>query len=1143
MALPKTFTFIFSGDTFTDSKPIFSDGSVNNKGLKYSNQHQTIELDSTNYGYIHLEFTFIGSASYAGISFRTPPPIQSTFSVGENGIDGLFLPFIDGNFENFGIDLTPSVTKSLIMIVNTDPNKLTDKIEILGAVGVSNNVNPGNDNIIIVNYECIATPLYSYDTGLHVYSPYDSIYTPKLDTYLYSKTPIASWAIGTRVWADATFAFPAFQYYYGYGNNVYKVGGPLDRSYGTMEIYNVWQTKWRKLWHKQPVVNLVILGPTSFKHPLPDDTIEACINVLYTKAGIITQIIPKASLPQPSKYKYYMGYDASSKQLSNDNFFVTYLFTEKKFFPITGFQHVMMKLTGGYIESMGFDFAFGRMNNKWMLPYAASGVATAAITIIRSWPIIAAWITTLVKGGAAVACVAPPISLPALVISAVLIIIGIAISLFAKSRMTFIEPCKQFLSEYTTTPYIEVGSQLSRLQDMSQKNIGYYCDGVYFYTQPTISGVTIKELSSTNALISKDPIKIGFLESLMADVPTTVTNISKLFLLPYTSGIPVEFGVATVYYSTAITEVVTITECAELIVTPPTVTYTLPLGYCISFISQVDADTLAAAVAVDVTSLVQGRYTYGDPLSEEDLGIMDSYFTHKIRVETNPTICTVFFDNRDHLGLTVGKKVFFDVEGRYEAMKGYYATDDNLYFRIFYKIENGVVTNKYIMIASNSTTVQGLGGAEDILYVDTSNLLYSSNWYIKSIGQGLISNLVNEYYSNRCFDPNTLYGEDYLVRGYYNNVNNRFLLYDDNYNNYTTAQAPSGWYQPLIEWINSDMFYYDQNMSISINIEEICLPSVLYQDALYGFYVVGSANGNLTPLYNEVNLTVNVYVGVTLKHTYTVITEKSGKTYVPYGPYVSTSENVTSIVITSINGTNPIGKITYTIGTFTSCIQGSPLCTDPLAYWKFEESSGIFQDSTVHNNDLTPNGSIGYQSPGKLGYSVSLFGSNANYLSNNGPLAINTVSWAGWIKITGVSTVPHYVFETFDSVNNGNGYRLLVSSTGYLAWTTWISHTGSNIYWNGGGINLLDGNWHHIAATATGTSVKLYIDGVASSVNTTTNVINVTGNGLTLVGMGSVSVPTKSFEGYIDELGVWNRILTDAEILQLYNGGAGHSCS
>jgi hypothetical protein len=54
-------------------------------------------------------------------------------------------------------------------------------------------------------------------------------------------------------------------------------------------------------------------------------------------------------------------------------------------------------------------------------------------------------------------------------------------------------------------------------------------------------------------------------------------------------------------------------------------------------------------------------------------------------------------------------------------------------------------------------------------------------------------------------------------------------------------------------YIQTDLMRdYEYIASIfNINVEEICLPAAPHQNALYGFYVIGSSDGNITPLYNQ----------------------------------------------------------------------------------------------------------------------------------------------------------------------------------------------------------------------------------------------------------------------------------------------------
>jgi hypothetical protein len=1179
-----TVVFKASGFTF-DKQSFFAETSDYYKGMKFSNDIVPIGLFGTTYGYVTgLTITFNGTAPYAGISFESPPPSTSPFSVGQNGIEGFFMPFNHGTpLPLYDIKLKSGDTINPYIIVNGDPNNTTDSLYVLLSVGVKYNADPDSVNSITVTYECNpVVPLYSVYTGLHVYSPYDSINTPKLHTYLYSKIDPLLWDVGTTVWSSPWFDYIALQYYYGYdvNNKVYKVGGPIDRSYGTKKIITTKMSLWRKIWGKKAKVKVKIEGPKSYYHssessPDDNDTIDACVDVLYSRASMITQVINNSAnpIPQPTKYEYWMGYDSITKQLSNDNFFAKWVFNQNKFYPITGYQHMVIRLAEGIFKSTDWMAGIngdtnwteltGNMGYKWML-LAATGIPVtysvlyAVVNTSVGFEFIpdlfyglnSPAFSAMVKIGTSLIPTFWLITLP-------LLILGLAWALFSEKTKTFIESCKIFLGEYTTTPYIEIGSVLSRLKDMSQKNLGYYCDGAYFYTQPTTSGVTIKELSSTNALVNENPIQQQFKESVLCDDPTLVTLFYKLMFLPYLSGIPADYGASTIYYSVEIIRIIPLTDCAELLTTPSTQTFILPAGYVTSFISQSDADTRASSVADDISDLVAGSYNYGDVLSEANLGVIDSYFTHEIRVETTPTICTIFYNNTDQLGPIVGRKVYFDMEGQYEVINGYYGTDNNTYFRIFYKVVNSVITNIYTMVASNSTTVQGLGGVEDILPVLTNNLTYSSNWYIQSPSQSNIGDIINNILENRCFDLNSLYGESYIVRGYYDPVNNHFLLYNDNYSNYATSEAPTDWYLPIIEWPNEVLFQYSLTLSIAIDIEEICLPQTEYVNALYGFYVIGSSSGNITPLFNEVNLTISVYVGAVLKHTYTVITNASGKTYVPYGGYVLDTEDVTSIVINSINGSNPIGNISYTIGSFINCTNTPPL--DPFATgleacWNFEEASTPLLDSTINHNDLSQTTDVTFHQPGKVGtYCINLpLATSVASTITSDTLELQAFSISAWVNCVG--TVPnHHTRTIFSKVSkNGiydsGGYDIAVNGAYGGVLFHIFNSNGSEANSTHDTTPVNDGNWHHIVATYSSTdrNIKIYHNTVLETDQIMPVNLSYISYGSTYVpatvGNASHGIYSYPLIGSVDAVAVWNRVLTPYEVQVLYNDGNGVTC-
>ena len=83
-------------------------------------------------------------------------------------------------------------------------------------------------------------------------------------------------------------------------------------------------------------------------------------------------------------------------------------------------------------------------------------------------------------------------------------------------------------------------------------------------------------------------------------------------------------------------------------------------------------------------------------------------------------------------------------------------------------------------------------------------------------------------------------------------------------------------------------------------------------------------------------------------------------------------------------------------------------------------------------------------------------------------------------------------------------------------------------------------NWHHVAMTWDGTTLALYVDGLAEgSVGAAGHTIAYTNDN---AGIGRHSHPDRSYNGVIDEVDLFNRALTLAEIQTIYTVGSSGKC-
>lgn len=115
-----------------------------------------------------------------------------------------------------------------------------------------------------------------------------------------------------------------------------------------------------------------------------------------------------------------------------------------------------------------------------------------------------------------------------------------------------------------------------------------------------------------------------------------------------------------------------------------------------------------------------------------------------------------------------------------------------------------------------------------------------------------------------------------------------------------------------------------------------------------------------------------------------------------------------------------------------------------------------------------------------------------------------------------------------------------------------INRNGGDMTTVIGTSTINDNTWKHIVITSSGTAYKLYINGVEDTLTGTNNgnwFADVTGRDNLVIGALRRSTGTTGYSpGVFNEVSVWNKELSLAEISEIYNGGTpsnlnGHSAS
>ena len=208
-----------------------------------------------------------------------------------------------------------------------------------------------------------------------------------------------------------------------------------------------------------------------------------------------------------------------------------------------------------------------------------------------------------------------------------------------------------------------------------------------------------------------------------------------------------------------------------------------------------------------------------------------------------------------------------------------------------------------------------------------------------------------------------------------------------------------------------------------------------------------------------------------------------------------------------------------------------------VGYWPF---SGNANDASGNGNNGTVNGATITTDRNGVANSAYSFNGSTSYIdcgTNSSLRIIGNISISSWFLMNGGSLNPRIV-------NYGNGtlggYTIFVDGNSNVSRI--INATNFNAGGSGTGFccsnpqnfNVSSLVWHHIVYTSdTSGLAKIYIDGVqiSSYQGVPVNNINYSGS----FNIGRLNFPSyDTWGGKLDDIGIWNRVLTQQEVTALY---------
>ena len=208
-----------------------------------------------------------------------------------------------------------------------------------------------------------------------------------------------------------------------------------------------------------------------------------------------------------------------------------------------------------------------------------------------------------------------------------------------------------------------------------------------------------------------------------------------------------------------------------------------------------------------------------------------------------------------------------------------------------------------------------------------------------------------------------------------------------------------------------------------------------------------------------------------------------------------------------------------------------------VGYWPFNggalDASGNNNNGTVTGATLTTNRS------GTANSAYNFNGSNA-YMNMGtksvlGGMPALTIS--SWVYVNQLPPSGHY----YVPISSSNIYRTMISNGGTLTFTVATVNNG----WYAGAGNTVDtsspitvGLWYYIVSTYDGSYLRIYVNGILGATSSPSISGNILSSAVFRLGYND-NYPTNLdyLNGFLDDVRIYNRALSAAEVAQLYASG------
>lgn len=282
------------------------------------------------------------------------------------------------------------------------------------------------------------------------------------------------------------------------------------------------------------------------------------------------------------------------------------------------------------------------------------------------------------------------------------------------------------------------------------------------------------------------------------------------------------------------------------------------------------------------------------------------------------------------------------------------------------------------------------------------------------------------------------------------------------------------------------------------------------------------------------------------------------------GDYMLTASNAVGSATSSVSVLNILAdpSVPTPSEPYAYCVYTN----HPVAYWRLNETNDTVLSSmqAYDYSGNNHNGTYGHgasdnlpgpQSPAFVGFEAN----NTAALTVNGQansfisvppvlnLNTNTVTITAWINPVGAIGTYSGLFMWRGAGGDGAGFGFGGNSLGGVAELGYTWNTNSSSTWGyNSGLYPPLGQWSFVALTITPTNTSIYLYFVGGGATNLLKSVQVTTNGPESFAGGTINIASdnydgRDFNGYIDEVAVFEHSLSEAQIQDLYFKSLGAS--